>query len=54
MLHVKILKSLCTSFVAKQKFSKTIIAKHISMLVEVNPLTILLSSRDRFTFLKDY
>ena len=39
---------------ANQKFSKTIIAKHISMLIEVNPLTVLLSTRSRFMFLKDY
>ena len=53
-MHVKILKSLRRSFVANQKFSKTITAKHISILVEVNPLTVLLSSRGRFIFLKDY
>ena len=40
-------------FTANQKFSKTIIAKHISMLIEVNPLTVLLSNRSRFMFLKD-
>ena len=39
-------------FVCKSKFSKTIVTKHISMLTEVNPLTVLLSSRGRFIFLK--
>ena len=41
-------------FVPNQKFSKTIIAKHMSMLIEVNPLVVLLSSRSRFMFLKNY
>ena len=41
-------------FVANQKFSKTIIAKHMSMLIEVNTLVVLLSSRSRFMFLKNY
>ena len=41
-------------FNANQKFSKTIIAKHISMLIEVNPLTVLFSTRSRFMFLKYY
>ena len=39
-------------FVCKSKFSKTIVTKHISMLTEVNPLTVLLSSRGRFIFFK--
>ena len=41
-------------FAAKQKFSKTIIARQLSIFVEVNPLAILLSSRSRFMFLNDY
>ena len=35
-------------FVCNSKFSKTIVAKHISMLTEVNSLYVLHSSRDRF------
>ena len=41
-------------FVANQNFSKTINARQISMLVEVNPSTVLLFSRSRFMFLNDY
>ena len=42
------------NFIANQKFSKTINARQISMLVEVNPSTVLLFSRSRFMFLNDY
>ena len=41
-------------FNANQKFSKTINVRQISMLIEVNPLTVLLSSRSRFMFLNGY
>ena len=39
-------------FVANQSSVRQKIAKHISMLTEVKPLTVLLSSRGRFIFLK--
>ena len=39
-------------FVCNSNFSKTLVAKHISMLTEINPLTVLLSSRGRFLFLE--
>ena len=35
-------------FVCNSKFSKTIVAKHMTMLTEVNSLSVLHSSRDRF------
>ena len=39
-------------FVFKTKFSKSLVAKHISMLTEVNPLSVLHSSRGRNIVLK--
>ena len=39
-------------FVFKSKFSKSLVAKHISMLTEVNPLAVFHSSRGRFIVLK--
>ena len=38
-------------FVRNSKFSKTLIAKHLSMLTEVNSLFALYSSRGRFIIL---
>ena len=40
------------NFVCNSKFSKTLEAKHISMLTEVNPLAVFHSSRGRFIVLK--
>ena len=39
-------------FVFKSKFSKSLVAKHISMLTEVNPLSVLHSSRGRNIVIK--
>ena len=38
-------------FVCNSNFSKTVVAMHISMLTEVNSLSILQSSRGRFIVL---
>ena len=39
-------------FVCKSRFSKTVVAKHITMLTEVNSLSVLHSSRGRNKVLK--
>ena len=48
----KISKVFMYKFVGISKFSKTLVAKHISMLTEVNPLVVLHSSRGIFIVLK--
>ena len=47
----KIYKVFKYKFVRNSKFSKTLIAKHLSMLTEVIPIFSLYSSRGRFIIL---
>ena len=49
---IKNSKVLMYKFTSKSKFSKTVVAKHISMLTEVNSLSDLHSSSGRIKVLK--